>query len=126
MAAGTGRLDAAALNGVPQVVSVGAADMITFGERESLPEKYKDRVVYMHNPAITVVKSNIEENVTFGIKVGEKLNQCKNNAVLLLPLQGISMNDKVVEVIDVDAHINDEAFAIFAARKLVALMEMKK
>ena len=93
MAAGTGRLDAAALNGVPQVVSVGAADMITFGERESLPEKYKDRVVYMHNPAITVVKSNIEENVTFGIKVGEKLNQCKNNAVLLLPLQGISMND---------------------------------
>ena len=44
MAAGTGRLDAAALNGVPQVVSVGAADMITFGERESLPEKYKDRV----------------------------------------------------------------------------------
>ena len=128
-----------------------AADMITFGERESLPEKYKDRVVYMHNPAITVVKSNIEENVTFGIKVGEKLNQCKNNAVLLLPLQGISMNDKVgseyygpredqalfitlkkvinnplVEVIDVDAHINDEAFAIFAARKLVALMEMKK
>ena len=118
---------------------------------EILPEKYKDRVVYMHNPAITVVKSNIEENVTFGIKVGEKLNQCKNNAVLLLPLQGISMNDKVgseyygpredqalfitlkkvinnplVEVIDVDAHINDEAFAIFAARKLVALMEMKK
>ena len=151
MAAGTGRLDAAALNGVPQVVSVGAADMITFGERESLPEKYKDRVVYMHNPAITVVKSNIEENVTFGIKVGENLNQWKNNAVLLLPLQGISMNDKVgseyygpredqalfitlkkvinnplVEVIDVDAHINDEAFAIFAARKLVALMEMKK
>lgn len=128
-----------------------SVDMITFGERESLPEKYKDRVVYMHNPAITVVKSNIEENVTFGIKVGEKLNQCKNNAVLLLPLQGISMNDKVgseyygpredqalfitlkkvinnplVEVIDVDAHINDEAFAIFVARKLVALMEMKK
>ena len=143
MAAGTGRLDAAALNGVPQVVSVGAADMITFGERESLPEKYKDRVVYMHNPAITVVKSNIEENVTFGIKVGEKLNQCKNNAVLLLPLQGSEyygpredqalfitlkkvINNPLVEVIDVDAHINDEAFAIFAARKLVALMEMKK
>lgn len=40
MAAGTGRLDAAALNGVPQVVSVGAADMITFGERES-PENIR-------------------------------------------------------------------------------------
>ena len=151
MAAGPERLDAAALNGVPQVVSVGAADMITFGDRNSLPEKYKGRIVYMHNPAITVVKSNIEENIAFGIKVAEKLNQCKGNAALLLPLQGISMNDKkgsqyygpkedqalfitlkkvidnpFVEIIDVDAHINDEAFAIFAAKKLIALMRAEK
>ena len=151
MAAGPERLDAAALNGIPQVVSVGAADMITFGERSSLPEKYKNRVVYMHNPAITVVKSNIEENIAFGIKVGEKLNQCKSNAALLLPIRGISMNDKagskyygpkedqalfitlkkvinnpLVEIIDVDAHINEEVFAISAAKKLIALMEMKK
>lgn len=151
MAAGPERLDAAALNGIPQVVSVSAADMITFGERSSLPEKYKNRVVYMHNPAITVVKSNIEENIAFGIKVGEKLNQCKSNAALLLPIRGISMNDKagskyygpkedqalfitlkkvinnpLVEIIDVDAHINEEVFAISAAKKLIALMEMKK
>ena len=151
MTAGPERLDAAALNGIPQVVSVGAADMITFGERSSLPEKYKNRVVYMHNPAITVVKSNIEENIAFGIKVGEKLNQCKSNAALFLPIRGISMNDKagskyygpkedqalfitlkkviinpLVEIIDVDAHINEEVFAISAAKKLIALMEMKK
>ena len=151
MTAGPERLDAAALNGIPQVVSVGAADMITFGERSTLPEKYKNRVVYMHNPAITVVKSNIEENIAFGIKVGEKLNQCKSNAALLLPIRGISMNDKasskyygpkedqalfitlkkvinnpLVEIIDVDAHINEEAFAISAAKKLIALIEMKK
>lgn len=151
MAAGPERLDAAALNGIPQVVSVGAADMITFGERSSLPEKYKNRVVYMHNPAITVVKSNIEENIAFGIKVGEKLNQCKSNAALLLPIRGVSMNDKagskyygpkedqalfitlkkvinnpLVEIIDVDAHINEEVFAISAAKMLIALMEMKK
>lgn len=151
MAAGPERLDVAALNGIPQVISVGAADMITFGERSSLPEKYKNRVVYMHNPAITVVKSNIEENIAFGIKVGEKLNQCKSNAALLLPIRGISMNDKagskyygpkedqalfitlkkvinnpLVEIIDVDAHINEEVFAISAAKKLIALMEMKK
>lgn len=151
MAAGPERLDAAALNGIPQVVSVGAADMITFGERSSLPEKYKNRVVYMHNPAITVVKSNIEENIAFGIKVGEKLNQCKSNAALLLSIRGVSMNDKagskyygpkedqalfitlkkvinnpLVEIIDVDAHINEEVFAISAAKKLIELMEMKK
>lgn len=151
MTAGPERLDAAALNGIPQVVSVGAADMITFGERSSLPEKYKNRVVYMHNPAITVVKSNIEENIAFGIKVGEKLNQCKSNAALLLPIRGVSMNDKagskyygpkedqalfitlkkvinnpLVEIIDVDAHINEEVFAISAAKKLIELMEMKK
>ena len=151
MTAGPERLDAAALNGIPQVVSVGAADMITFGERSNLPEKYENRVVYMHNPAITVVKSNIEENIAFGIKVGEKLNQCKSNAALLLPIRGVSMNDKagskyygpkedqalfitlkkvinnpLVEIIDVDAHINEEVFAISAAKKLIALMEMKK
>ena len=151
MTAGPERLDAAALNGIPQVVSVGAADMITFGERSSLPEKYKNRVVYMHNPAITVVKSNIEENIAFGIKVGEKLNQCKSNAALLLPIRGVSMNDKagskyygpkedqalfitlkkvinnpLVEIIDVDAHINEEVLAISAAKKLIELMEMKK
>lgn len=151
MAAGQERLDAAALNGIPQVVSVGAADMITFGERKSLPKKYEGRVVYMHNPAITVVKSNIEENVKFGIKVAEKLNQCKSKAVLMLPLHGISMNDKpgskyygpkedqalfltlkqminnpLVEVIDVDAHINDSSFAIYAAEKLITLIEEDK
>lgn len=151
MAAGQERLDAAALNGIPQVVSVGAADMITFGERDSLPERYKGRCVYMHNPSITVVKSNIEENIAFGIKMAEKLNQCKNNAVLLLPLRGISMNDKpgseyygpeedralfftlkkmiknpLIEVIDVDAHINDPSFAMLAADKLITLIEADK
>ena len=151
MAAGSERLDAAALNGIPQVVSVGAADMITFGARNSLPERYEGRVIYMHNPAITVVKSNIEENVAFGIKVAEKLNQCKNNAALMLPLRGISMNDKagskyygpeedqalfltlkkmiknpLVEIIDVDAHINDSSFAILAAEKLIALINANR
>lgn len=147
MAAGPERLDAAALCGIPQVVSVGAADMITFGNRSSLPERYEGRTVYMHNPAITVVKSNIEESVAFGMKVAEKLNQCKNKAVLLLPLRGISMNDKagspyygpkedqalfltlkkmitnpLVEIIDVDAHINDPSFSILAAEKLANLI----
>lgn len=151
MAAGPERLDAAALNGVPQVVSVGAADMITFGARESLPERYEGRIVYMHNPAITVVKSNIEENVTFGIKVAQKLNQCTKNATLMLPLRGISMNDKsgskyygpeedqalfltlkkmirnpLVEIMEVDAHINDSSFAISAAEKLISLIEADK
>lgn len=151
MAAGPERLDAAALSGVPQVVSVGAADMITFGARESLPERYEGRIVYMHNPAITVVKSNIEENVAFGIKVAQKLNQCTKNASLMLPLRGISMNDKsgskhygpeedqalfltlkkmiynpLVEIMEVDAHINDSSFAMSAAEKLISLIEADK
>ena len=94
---------------------------------------------------------SVKENIAFGIKVGEKLNQCKSNAALLLPIRGISMNDKagskyygpkedqalfitlkkvinnpLVEIIDVNAHINEEAFAISAAKNLIALMEMKK
>lgn len=147
MAGGKERLDAAALNGIPQVVSVGAADLITFGTRDSLPEKYEGRTIYMHNPSITVVKSNIEENIKFGITVGEKLNQCKAPCALMLPLRGISMNDiegspyygpdedralflalkevidnPFVEIIEVDAHINDQTFAIQAAQKLISLM----
>lgn len=148
MAAGPDRLSAAALNGVPQVVSVGAADVITFGTRDTLPERYEGRTVYMHNPAITIVRSNIEENIRFGLELSEKLNQCTSQAALLLPLKGISMNDiegspyygpdedyalfhtlrktitnPLVEVIDVDAHINDADFALTAAKKLIALME---
>ncbi|MDO4977166.1 MAG: Tm-1-like ATP-binding domain-containing protein [Eubacteriales bacterium] len=148
MAAGPDRLNAASLNGIPQVVSVGAADLITFGSRETLPKEFEGRLVYMHNPAITVVRSNIEENITFGIKVGEKLNQCISPAILLLPTQGISMNDKegskyygpeedralflslkevisnpLVEIMEVDVHINDPSFALLAAKKLISLME---
>ena len=58
-------------------------------------------------------------------KVGSEYYGPREDQALFITLKKV-INNPLVEVIDVDAHINDEAFAIFAARKLVALMEIKK
>ena len=54
-AAGPHRLEAAGKMGIPQVVSVGAVDMVNFGPMDSVPEKFKERNLYKHNPMITLM-----------------------------------------------------------------------
>lgn len=150
MAAGDARLEAAALNGIPQVVSVGALDMVNFGPISTVPNKYNGRNFYKHNPTVTLMRTTVEENRQLGLAISEKLNMCKAKAVLLLPLKGVSMIDApgqpfygpeedamlfktlkenltnpLVEIIEVAANINDEAFATLAAQKLVELLKEK-
>ena len=62
LAAGPHRLEAAGKMGIPQVVSVGAVDMVNFGPMDSVPEKFKERNLYKHNPMITLMRTTIEEN----------------------------------------------------------------
>ena len=62
LAAGPDRCSAAALNGVPAVVSVGADDMVNFGPWETVPEQYKSRNLYKHNPTVTLMRTTAEEN----------------------------------------------------------------
>ena len=151
MAAGEQRLEAAALGGVPQVVSVGALDMVNFGPMASVPSKYNGRNFYKHNPTVTLMRTTVEENKKLGLAIAKKLNLCRSRAALFLPLKGVSMIDApgqpfygqeedamlfatlrenitnpLVEIIAIDANINDIEFSEAAAKKLVELLAAKK
>lgn len=146
--AGPNRLEAASENCVPQVVSVGAMDMCNFGPYETVPEKFKERNLYKHNPTVTLMRTNKEENKRIGNKIAEKLNLAKEKTALFIPLKGVSaidtegqpfygpeedkilfdalrnnVNTEVVEVIEMDCAINDIEFAEAAAQKLIDMME---
>ena len=145
--AGPHRLEAAGRKGIPQVVSVGAMDMVNFGPWESVPERYKGRNLYRHNPTVTLMRTTEEENVGLGQILAEKLNMAKGKTALLLPLKGVSAIDtegqpfygpkedralfrtlretigSQVELVELDLHINDEAFALAAAQKLTDLLQ---
>lgn len=96
LSAGPERLVAAARAGIPQVVSVGACDMVNFGPRNTIPERYEGRLIYEHNPTVTLVRPNAEETVAVANFIAEKLRTCAVKPELIrlvLPTGGISMID---------------------------------
>jgi len=146
-AAGSTRLEAAAKAGIPEVVSVGALDMVNFGAMDTVPEKYKGRNLYKHNASVTLMRTNIEECSEIGKIIAEKLNMATGPVALFIPLKGVSaidvegapfygpledaelfeqlrenIDDKV-ELIEMDTDINDEAFAVAMAKKLIFMVE---
>lgn len=144
--AGEHRLEAAGRKGVPQVVSVGALDMVNFGPYETVPSDKLGRRLYKHNPTVTLMRTTVEENIGLGRVIAEKLNMAEGPTALMLPLRGVSgidaegqpfygpQEDKAlfdtlrsniadnVELIELDNNINDDEFAVAAAKKLVALI----
>jgi uncharacterized protein (UPF0261 family) len=145
LSAGPDRLTAAGQRGVPQVVSVGALDMVNFGPVPTVPEKFKTRKFHVHNPSVTLMRTTPEENAKLGEEVGRKVAGAKGPACILLPLQGVSAIDRTgqsfddpaartalydgirrthgsAELVELDNHINDEAFAVACARKLLKLI----
>ena len=88
--AGPHRLEAAGKNGVPQVVSVGALDMVNFGPYDTVPQENLGRNLYKHNPTVTLMRTNVEENIGLGKVIAEKLNMAQSPTVLMLPLKGVS------------------------------------
>jgi uncharacterized protein (UPF0261 family) len=149
LSAGPDRLTAAGKRGVPQVVSVGALDMVNFGPVPTVPEKFRDRKFHVHNPSVTLMRTTPEENARLGEEVGRKVAAAKGPACILLPLQGVSAIDRAgqpfddpaartalydgirrthgaVELLELDNHINDEAFAVACAGKLLELLGQEK
>ena len=145
LSAGPGRLTAAATCGVPQVVSVGATDMVNFHARSTVPEKFAGRLFYEHNPTVTLMRTTVEENRTIGHEIGRKIATSCGPATILLPARGVSALDRegqpfddpaarralfdaireqagAVEVVERDKHINDQGFAEAAARQLLGLL----
>jgi uncharacterized protein (UPF0261 family) len=151
LSAGPTRLDAAGAKGVPQVVSVGALDMVNFGAPETIPERFAKRRFYRHNALNTLMRTTPAESAELGRIIAGKLNRVSAPTVLLLPLRGVSALDAEgkdfddpaartalydalranvdpdkVTVRELDAHINDAAFADLAAETLLSLLEQRQ
>jgi uncharacterized protein (UPF0261 family) len=149
LTAGPDRLTAAGEKGIPQVVSVGALDMVNFYAPESVPAKFKDRRFHRHNANVTLMRTTPEENARIGGDIARKLAAAKGPAAVLLPGRGLSAIDREgqpfndpearralydairagagpVEVAELDCHLNDREFAEAAARKLLDLVKRAK
>ena len=146
LSAGPDRLTVAAARGTPQLISVGALDMVNFGPPDTVPAKFKGRRFYQHNPAVTLMRTTPEENDQLGLEIARKASAAKGPTTILLPLRGVSAIDKEgapfwwpeadqalfqrirgelssrVELVELDMHINDPAFAEAAARKLLEFL----
>ncbi len=147
LSAGAERLEAAGEEGLPQVVAPGALDMVNFGPPDTVPEKFRDRHFYQHNPTVTLMRTTAEETAELGKIMADKLNQAKGPTTVLIPIQGVSAIDKTgepfdssdardawreslkahisdnVTVIEMDAHINDDEFATKLAETLLDSMK---
>jgi uncharacterized protein (UPF0261 family) len=145
LSAGPTRLTAAAEMRIPQVVSVGALDMVNFGPPETIPDKFKSRKFHVHNASVTLMRTTPDENRKLGEEIGRKLAAAKGPTSILLPLQGVSAIDCTgqpfddpaartalfdgirrthgrIELLEMNQHINDPAFAEAAAGKLLAML----
>jgi uncharacterized protein (UPF0261 family) len=146
LSAGPDRLEAAGELGLPQVVSLGALDMVNFGPVDTVPERFSDRNLYVHNPTITLMRTTPEECRELGRQVGRKLSAATGPVALFIPLRGVSMiavegqvfhdleadvallnglNETVgpnVEVHELDTDVNDPEFATAMADRLHAMI----
>lgn len=146
LSAGPDRLSAAARAGIPQVVSVGALDMVNFGAPDTVPPRFAERTFYHHNPSVTLMRTTPEECRQIGRRIAEQLNGSTGPVSLLIPLQGVSMIDDEgqpfhdpgadrvlfdalrehvrppVRIRELDVHINDPEFSRAVADELLALL----
>jgi uncharacterized protein (UPF0261 family) len=151
LSAGPERLEAAGRAGIPQVVSLGALDMVNFGPAETVPERFRERNIYVHNPTVTLMRTTAEECAELGRRIAGKLNGATGPTVLYIPLKGVSAIDvdgqpfrdaeadealfaalrdgldrDRVDLEEIDADMNDPALADAMAERLHALIEAAK
>ena len=91
LGAGPTRLEAAGRAGVPVVVAPGCLDMVNFGEPQTVPDKFRGRVFYHHNPQVTLMRTSPEECAELGRILAEKVNAYTGPVTVALPLRGISI-----------------------------------
>ncbi len=87
------RLGAVIRTRIPYIGSVGALDMVNFGPPDTVPERYRDRLFYHHNPQVTLMRTTADENAQMGRWLGEKLNEMEGQVRFFLPEGGVSALD---------------------------------
>lgn len=148
LSAGPDRLEAAGRLGVPQVVSLGALDMVNFGPRNTVPERFAARLFHEHNPTVTLMRTTPAENAVLGARIAEVLSRALGPVTVLIPERGVSALDAPgqpfhdrqadaalfkalenglaghpqVHVVRRPEHINDPEFAEAAVHVLLKLM----
>ncbi|MFC4585400.1 Tm-1-like ATP-binding domain-containing protein [Sphaerisporangium corydalis] len=143
LSAGPHRLTAAGATGLPQVVAPGALDMVNFGPRDTVPRRFAGRLLYVHNPSVTLMRTTAEEMGELGRRVAAKLRGAIGPAALFVPRGGVSALDAAdgpfydpkaddacfeamtaglrgspVGVVDLDMHVNDPDFGRTMADRL--------
>jgi uncharacterized protein (UPF0261 family) len=147
LTAGPERLTAAGRAGVPQVVSVGALDMVNFHGPDSVPERFRGRKLYRHNENVTLMRTTPDECRALGREIGRKLAAAAGPAEIVFPGRGVSAYDAPgepffdpqaraallhglhetrshVPLLELDLHVNDPEFGCTAAERLLALMQV--
>ena len=94
LSAGPTRLDVFSRHAVPYVGSVGALDMANFGAWDTVPERFKGRRLYRHNPNVTLMRTTVDENRAIGEFIATKLNTMQGPVRFLIPEGGVSAIDK--------------------------------
>jgi uncharacterized protein (UPF0261 family) len=139
----TRRLEAAGKRGIPQVVCPGAIDMVNFDPMDTVPERFKHRTLYAHNPNVTLMRTTPEECAELARITAEKLNRAQGPIEFVVPLRGVSTIDAAgqpfhspeataaylgalkrqldprIPLVEVDANLNDPNFASEVAKRLL-------
>jgi uncharacterized protein (UPF0261 family) len=146
-ATGPDRLRVAGRRGIPQVVVPGCVDFFNQGPRDELPERYRGRKTYFHNPVATLVRLSSDEGAELGRMVAERLNEASGPVRVVVPKLGFSLADAdggdlwdpeadaaFVDALrdalrpdipfeQVDAHVDDADFAELVAARYLTLSE---
>src|SRR6202165_5952969 len=150
LSAGPNRLEMAGKLSVPQVVSVGALDMVNFGARDTVAPQFESRNLYVHNASVTLMRTTPDECAELGRQIALKLSAALGPVAFFIPLRGVSAisgeggpfydpaADEAlfgalrknmgsnVEMHEVDAQINDPEFAQAMAARLDELLKVRR
>ncbi|WP_028067983.1 Tm-1-like ATP-binding domain-containing protein [Solirubrobacter soli] len=143
---GPDRLRVAGRLGLPQVVVPGCVDFFNQGPRDTVPERYRDRKSYFHNPVATLVRLTRDEEAELGALVAERLNESTGPVRVVAPTRGFSLADAEggdlwdpvadgafldalagglrpgIPFEALDAHVDDDAFADVVAERYLSLV----
>ncbi len=93
LSAGPQRFDVILQKQIPYVMSLGALDMVNFGAKATVPDRFRDRTLHVHNANVTLMRTTADENRQIAEWIAAKLNQASSAVTLLIPEQGFSAID---------------------------------
>lgn len=146
-AGGEERLEKIGALGIPHVVVPGCIDFSVQGRRDQVPERFQDRPAYYHNPEFTLIRLTQEEEMQIGRIMAGKLNGARGPVMVVVPTLGLSIPNvpdgvfwnpeadaafraelrnnlrEEIPYVEIEAHVNDPAFAEIVANEFLSLIE---